>query len=339
VPVSSPASPVVEPAHDAARPADLTATVVICAYTELRFEQILAAVESVRSQLSAGDDCVVVVDHNDVLRARLAAVLPEDVEVIANDGPRGLSGARNAGVARATGDVVVFLDDDAVAEPTFLARLMECYDDPAVAGAGGSAVPVWPAGRPRWFPEEFDWVVGCSYRGLPEVVAPVRNLIGAGMSYRRSALAAAGPFDPLVGRIGRRPLGCEETELSIRLRAALPESELLHVPGAVVRHTVSPERVTFSYFFGRCFAEGRSKALVAERVGSRRALASERRHALHELPAGVARALRSARSGDRAALGRAAMIVVGLLVTSAGYALATAARACRPALGTRRPGA
>ena len=125
-----------------------------------------------------------------------------DVIVTDNQQQQGLSGARNAGVAVAGGEVVAFLDDDATAAPDWLERLAAGYADPDVLGVGGAIEPVWSTSRPRCFPEEFDWVVGCTYRGLPQTPAPVRNLIGANMSFRRTVLNTIGGFRCDIGRIG-----------------------------------------------------------------------------------------------------------------------------------------
>jgi hypothetical protein len=73
------------------------------------------------------------------------------------------------------------------------------------------------------------------------------------------------------------------------------------------------------YLVSRCWAEGRSKALLAHAVGASPALASERAYATHVLPAGVARGLGDALRGDRTGLGRAASIATALAVTVAGY--------------------
>ena len=67
----------------------------------------------------------------------------------------------------AHGDVIAFIDDDANAEPGWTRTLMRHYRDRRVACVGGYATPVWPECRPFWMPEEFDWVVGCSYVGQP----------------------------------------------------------------------------------------------------------------------------------------------------------------------------
>ena len=90
-------------------------------------------------------------------------------------------------------------------------------------------------------------------------------------------------------------------------------------PGARVAHAVPADRATWGYFRARCFAEGLSKARVAALAGSRDGLASERAYTLRTLPAGVGRGLADAARGDRFGLTRAAAIVGGLAVTTAGY--------------------
>jgi len=149
-----------------------TISVVICVYTEDRWDDIVAAVESVRRQSRAAMETIVVVDHNERLLDRVRTSLP-DVIVTYNHESQGLSGARNSGLAIAHGDVIAFLDDDATASPDWLAWLDGALDDPRVLGAGGYVEPNWVSSRPAWFPEEFLWTVGCSYRGLPRSTAYV----------------------------------------------------------------------------------------------------------------------------------------------------------------------
>ena len=95
-------------------------------------------------------------------------------------------------------------------------------------------MPDWTSGRPPWFPSEFDWVVGCTYRGMPTERARVRNVIGANMSFRRSVFAAAGGFALEMGRTGSYPLGNDDTEFCIRAHRALPDQELVFEPRARV---------------------------------------------------------------------------------------------------------
>jgi GT2 family glycosyltransferase len=302
--------------------AEPTLTAIICAYTLERWDDVQAAVESLRRQSRPVDEVVLVSDHNPELLDRARAAFP-DVVCVGNSGARGLSGARNTGVLVATGDVLAFLDDDAAADVDWAARLLDTYRDSDVIGVGGTVVPAWKAPRPRWFPDEFLWVVGCSYTGLPVTRAAIRNPIGANMSFRRTVFAAAGAFDPSMGRLGKDAAGCEETEFSIRARTSVPAGRILLEPGAVCHHNVSPDRVTRRYFRRRCLAEGRSKALVSRLAGADQALESERRYVLSTLPLGVLRGVRGLLRGDWSAGARAWAIVEGTTLTTWGYALMT----------------
>ncbi|MEV7090026.1 glycosyltransferase family 2 protein [Streptomyces sp. NPDC093085] len=300
---------------------------VICVYTEERWAEIRAAVDSVARQSLPALETLLVVDHNPALLARLTEEYAAhrargEVRVLANAGPRGLSAGRNTGIAVARGEFVAFLDDDAVAEPEWLRRFDEAYgDDPRILAVGGRTVPAWASGgRPGWFPEEFDWVVGCTYRGVPEGLVRVRNVLGGNASFRRTAFDTAGGFATGIGRDGdRRPLGCEETELCIRLTEAVPDAVLLVDDRAVIHHRVPAARERFAYFRTRTYAEGLSKALVSRSVGADKGLASERRYTTRVLPAGIARALRDTARGRPAGLLRAGAIAAGAVTTATGY--------------------
>jgi glucosyl-dolichyl phosphate glucuronosyltransferase len=310
------------------RPAPVlpTATVVICVYTEQRWGDIVAAVESVRAQDVEPVQVLVVVDHNPTLLERVREALPRPVRVLPNARRQGLSGARNTGVAAATGDVVVFLDDDAAARPGWLRALLEPYADPKVVAVGGVAHPVFPDGRPPLLPAvdggpdgtgELDWIVGCTYTGQPTEQAEVRNLMGCNMSLRRTVFRQVGGFAEELGRIGRNPLGCEETELCIRIRQWYRrvghDVRIVFEPAAQVDHRVSVDRVHWSYLRRRSWSEGLSKAAVSQLVGSDAALSTERTYVTEVLPGAVVRELRAGRVGSASA------IVAALACTSAGY--------------------
>jgi GT2 family glycosyltransferase len=301
-------------------PPPLTISVVICAYTEERWDDVLAAVQSVREQSSPPLETILVIDHNPALFTRLAAHLP-DVRVVENREHRGLSGGKNTGVALARGDVVAFLDDDAIAEPDWLKFMAAAYQEPEVVGVGGMTLPLWATGRPRWFPEEFDWVVGCTFVGRDP--GPVRNLLGGNASFRREVFEVAGGFPTGIGRTAAstRPLGCEETEFCIRAAQRIPGAVFLYEPRAVIWHRASAVRERFSYFRSRCYAEGLSKALVTRSVGVADGLSAEREYAKVTLRRGVARGLAQGFHGEPAGAARAGAIVVGLAATSWGYAV------------------
>ena len=307
-------------AREAGRP---PATVIICAYTTGRTRIMRAAIVAVRDQLLDGDELLIVIDHNQELLENARALLVGGSDgvaerIIANENHRGLSGARNTGIAAAHGTLMVFLDDDAVPRPGWLARLTEPFADTGVIGTGGVAAPAWEHARPNWLPDEFLWVVGCSYRGLPQLPQEIRNPIGANMAFRRSVILHTGGFTDGIGRVGRVPLGCEETEFSIRA-ARVTGGRIVQQPAAQVDHQVTADRMSVRYFVRRCWAEGISKAFVSRLTGSDAALASERRYTTRTLPAGIATGVRDGLTGDRAGFKRAAAIVAGLAITAAGY--------------------
>jgi glycosyltransferase involved in cell wall biosynthesis len=299
--------------------------VVVCGFTEDRWDDLCRAVRSLHEQTEQAWEIILVVDHCPGLLRRAQENL-SDVTIVPNRLAKGLAGGRNTGMAEAHGDVVAFMDDDAAADPDWLARLADHYQDARVIGVGGLVKPAWEAGRPRWFPPELDWVVGCSYLGMPVRLEPVRNFIGANMSFRREILADLHGFSIGLGRVGTTPLGCEETEFCLRLSQRYPDGVLLYEPAASVNHRVREQRARWGYLWSRCYAEGLSKAKVARLTDAGRALASERSYVRSTIPRGVGRSLADAARGRLAGLASALALVLAVVLAGVGYVVGRAAR-------------
>jgi GT2 family glycosyltransferase len=292
-------------------------SVIICAYTERRWDDLVAAVESAQAQRATGQ-VVIVVDHNPALLRRAEARWP-GLEVLPNAEAQGLSGARNTGTRAASHDLVAYLDDDARADERWLEPMVHALAAPEVVGVGGRAEPVWPTRQPRFLPRELNWVVGCTFTGQPETLAEVRNVMGCSMLFRRDPVLQVGGFSSDTGRVGAIPLGGEETDLCIRLRRANPRARILFEPRSVVHHHVSADRVTWRYLLRRGFYEGVSKAALSRRLGAGDALESERAYSTVVLPRAVVRSLVTGK--PLAALA----IVATFTVTVAGYGYSRAA--------------
>jgi glycosyltransferase involved in cell wall biosynthesis len=240
-----------------------TVSVIICAYTDERLKDIHEAVESVLAQTHKPHQVIVAVDNNESLYDVLKAELPLHVDVVLSKGTRGLSETRNAGIGAASGQIVAFIDDDAVADSTWLERLAKAFHNPGVAAAGGHVSPLWVNGeRPVWLPEELDWVVGCTYRGLPTRGNAVRNMIGCNMTFRKAVLDDVGAFRSEVGRVGRLQGVGEEAELCLRISNSMPEATIIYEPAAVVYHKVPAWRLTPGYLARRSYNEGYYKRIV-----------------------------------------------------------------------------
>jgi glucosyl-dolichyl phosphate glucuronosyltransferase len=289
----------------------LDVSVIIGTYSQDRWDDLAAVVESVQRQTIPVREIIVVVDHNEKLLERVRVELPS-VIATGNTQSAGLGGTRNSGLALAQGAIYAFLDDDAIAAPDWVEQMIAAYDGPDVLGVGGAIEVLSSAGRAEWFPAEFNWVVGCTYRGMPETTAAVRNLFGCNMSFRRQVFEAIGGF-----RLG---YGCDETEFCIRVGRRWPQGLLIYKPEVRVLHRVPRSRMSWPYFVSRCYFEGGSKAVVTWLAGSKDGLASERAYTFRTLPRGVVRGLADAMiRRDKAGLTRAGAIVAGLAVTTAGY--------------------
>jgi glycosyltransferase involved in cell wall biosynthesis len=313
--------------HDAALS---TTSVVVCTHTDRRIGLLVECVRSLLAADPAPHEVIVVVDSNPPLLARLRDLLPAEVVLLLSDG-RGVSPARNTGIDAAKGDLIAFIDDDAVAEPTWLAAIARPFADPAVVAAGGRILPRWE--RPnRHLPEELLWVVGSTYAGHPVTAQPISRPIACNMAARREALLAVGGFPREFGPSGPTPKSHsnEEIALAVQLRTAYGSESIWYAPDAVVHHFVPAARGTWGYLWHRCVAEGISKADVRLRYGGG-AMDFDRSYARRTLLPAIWRyARRGIAHADRAAGARALAGAGGLLVTAAAYGSRTVTRRLGP---------
>lgn len=273
-----------------------------------------SCVSSILEQEIAPLEVIVVVNDNPELEVQLKEEYRgDDLVRIVTAAPRGVAIARSKGLESARGDVIVFADDDAKPEGGWLAHLLREMADPDVIMTAGAIDATWLTGRPRWFPDEFLWVVGCSYAGLPSKTGEVRNPFAASMALRKDVSRAVGAFSEALGRNGDDGMGCEETEYAIRAKKFFPQGRILYVPDARMEHFILPERTTWRYFVRRCWKEGVAKSALISLVGADPALNSERRYVRKVLVPGVLRRVWRPRQWSQLVA-----IVVGLAATSLG---------------------
>ena len=238
-------------------------SVVISTYTVDRLNHVIKCVESIKNQSLKPNEILLVVDPIDEVVETYKKTI-KNVKVVVSDG-LGLSKARNKGVLESKGDIIAFIDDDAWADRYWLERIIKNYlDDEEVYCVGGKIIPVFENSRPKWLPEELDWIVGCTYKGMPEVKSEIRNPIGANMSFRREAFEIAGLFREEVGRYGKRLLSGEEAEFAMRLKKLNPDAKIVYDPSAIVYHHVPASRCKFGYAIKRAYYEGFSKAILSK---------------------------------------------------------------------------
>jgi len=240
-------------------------SVVLCAYDPEMYEHFREAAESVLSQTYDDVELVVVVDGTDVVYERATDDYGDwdDVVVHCNDENVGLLESRNTGAKLASGDVVAFIDADAIADERWIAELVTTYEETEAIAAGGKMVPEWVAGKPDFLPAEFYWLVGVTHRGFADGAGEVRNTNGSNLSFRREVFLDLEGFDPAIGgRKGDANLQGGETELCVRMRVEHGHG-VMYNPDAKVAHKIFEYRIQLPWLFDRAFWQGYSKRAMA----------------------------------------------------------------------------
>ncbi|MDB2244333.1 glucosyl-dolichyl phosphate glucuronosyltransferase [Halorubrum ezzemoulense] len=248
-------------------------SVVVCTYTLDMYEHFREAADSVLDQTYDDVELVVVVDGTPDVYDRVVEDYGdrEDAIVSCNDENLGLLASRNRGAELATGDVVAFIDDDAVADEVWAERLVRAYEEEDAIAAGGKMTPEWIAGKPSFLPKEFYWLVGVTHKGFADGPGEVRNTFGSNISFRADVFEEVEGFDvDIGGRKGDKNLQGGETELCARMREKY-ERGVWYDPEAVVAHKVFDYRTEFWWLVDRAFWQGYSKrameTLVPESSG------------------------------------------------------------------------
>lgn len=205
-------------------------SVVVCTYN--RADALSRCLDSLRVQ-DRKDFEIIVVDGPSTDGTDKVLAKYNNVKVVRQETLKGLSNARNLGIGAAKGEIVAFLDDDAIAQPGWLSSIVAPFGDKDVSGAGGKVVQL--ASDHVQF---MNGTVSMYGRSKPVHPAPQRhydpagkifnNVMGTNMAFRRATLERLGGFDE------RYSYFFDETDLAVR--AILAGGKVLHVPAAVVLH-------------------------------------------------------------------------------------------------------
>ncbi len=240
-------------------------TVAICTWNRERLlAQTLARLSEVARPTGGWE--VLVVNNNctdatsDVVRSFTGSLpIREIVEM-----RQGLSNARNAAVAAARGEYIVWTDDDVLVEPGWLTAYEDAVRRRPLAVVFGGPIRPWFESRPpRWLERSWDLVeIAFAARDLGSEEIPLDGVrvvpFGANFAVRRPEQLAH-LFDPALGRSGRGGSLGEETAV---IRAVLSEGGSgWWIPGAAVRHWVPKERQTKRYLRAYNRLVGRTRAL------------------------------------------------------------------------------
>lgn len=161
----------------------------------------------------------------------------------------GKSHALNAGVREARGNLLAFIDDDVVVEPTWLQNLTAAFNDGKWAGAGGRILPENTFSPPPWVPVQNRYALAPLALFSPDLAAgPLAEApFGANMAFQKWVFEKYGGFRTDLGpQPGENPQKSEDSEFGHRLLTA--GEQLRYEPSAVVYHGVPENRVQKKYF-------------------------------------------------------------------------------------------
>lgn len=270
---------------------------VVCTHNPDNYPNLRETMDSLLAQTHRETEIIVVVDGSEKLYEKLSADYSSkaSVKTILLEKNVGVSGARNAGIKVAKGDVIAFIDDDAVAAKEWVENLLTTYRDLDAAAAGGKILPVWLAGAPDYLPEELYWLVGITHKGFAgEKVAEVRNTFGPNMSFKREVFDKIGFFNENLGFAQKRApsIQAEEPEFALRMRQKLGKG-VIYNPKAIVYHKIPPAKVKVRALLKRAFYQGYSKALMRRLNIAADSIATERSYLrallLHYVPSRMKR--------------------------------------------------
>lgn len=278
-------------------------SVVIC--THNRAGVLREAIESVVEQTAAFAFELVVVDNgsSDSTPHVVRQFERHGFVRYEHEAALGLCYARNTGWQKARGDIVAYLDDDAIALPGWLKAVAEAFMLYPNAGiAGGRVEPIWEAPRPAWLSDNIalslsilDWCAEA--KAIDDI--RLQWLVGTNIALRRHLLEEVDGFDPSLDRVGSNYLSNGDIDLQMRVLDS--DREVIYFPAMAVRHRVPASRLSKSWFRRRYYWQGLSDAameLVRQAPGRRARLRRAGRAAVNLLTARAAYAALLGRKDD-----------------------------------------
>jgi GT2 family glycosyltransferase len=241
-----------------------------------RFGNLITLIGSLQKQTFTDCEIIIVLEKSRELLGRIDDYVKQNeydnVRVLFNSGMRGASAARNVGIRNALGEIIAFIDDDAVATPGWLSGIVNIFKSRTdTIGVTGPILPLWENESLMWLPEEFYWIVSCS-PASPAQPSEVRNAWGNNMAFRKEAFEKGGLF---LGEVGARGGGArgkhelvgEDTEFCLRARRTSGKS-IICSPDIMVYHRADAYRFNGRFIASRAYWEGYTKILMKKALGS-----------------------------------------------------------------------
>jgi glycosyltransferase involved in cell wall biosynthesis len=175
---------------------------------------------------------------------------------------QGLSHARNRGIKEATGDIIIYVDDDATVNDGYLQAYYSFFEQyPLAMAAGGPVTPVYETGKPHWLSHfTIPLITGYFYKGKKIKEFKKSGFPrGGNAAYRKTVFDKTGYFNIQLGRKGNNLIGAEEKDIFDKMR--MQRMPFYYLPGAILYHIIPAEKLTKAYFNSLTFAMGKSEQM------------------------------------------------------------------------------
>ncbi|MBN1643761.1 MAG: glycosyltransferase family 2 protein [Dehalococcoidales bacterium] len=247
-------------------------SIVITSYTFERLNDVFKLLDGIKSQTYKDFEVIIVVESSNQLleeiKAHIKKIGLENTRLILNSGERGASVSRNIGVKEARGDVIAFIDDDAIPFPDWLEKIAGSFTNGRIVGVTGPALPRWEDEKDAWFPKELHWILSCTSWFENDRIVEVRHAWLENAAFRKKAFDIAGYLDATIGpqdstkgfkgnELQQVPIA-EDLEVSLRIKEKTG-GIIIYNPDVKVWHKAAKQRMTVSYIKKWSYWTGVSK--------------------------------------------------------------------------------
>jgi GT2 family glycosyltransferase len=247
-------------------------SVVITSYTLNRLRDIYSLLDSIKKQTYPNIEVIFVVERSRGLYKKVKEYCEEiglpKFKILWNEGVLGASAARNLGIKSAKGEIIAFVDDDAVLFSDWAENMIKAYKNDSIIGVTGPVYPLWEDPSMSWLPEEFHWLVSCTSWFKADKIVDVRNVWLENASFRREAFEVAGYLDTKLGprdglegfkkREFKEGIISEEIEFSLRVREKTGK-RIIYDPKVKIWHKARIDRLRWKFIIRWSFWMGTSK--------------------------------------------------------------------------------
>jgi len=181
----------------------------------------------------------------------------------------GLSNARNCAIRAASGEYVIFIDDDETPDPEWLREFEKLIKAHAPDAFGGRIEVQFEDARPTWLSDELLGFLGQLTRddGVVPLTQRDTSFHGGNFGLRRAVCESVGLFDSMLGRKGSDNTGGEEVDFYLRLLDG--GFKVFWTPHAVIFHRIEASKLSRNYFLDLHYRQGRMQAIRKRGAGSR----------------------------------------------------------------------